>query len=255
VRRPLVLAAAAAALALAVVAPTLRWGADAPPASASAVEILRGAARAEGGASARPDQFLYTRSVESALSSNEATGEWRIGKPQEREQWIAVDGARAGLMRRSSGDGPAKETQLEPGLVLPPDLPAEATAVRAYLDEHGSDTKYTQGQGVFTLAADLLRTGAVPPQMRAALFEALATVPGVANLGRVEDALGRPADAVALDFAQGWRVQLLFAPDDRSFLGSQEVRTTAADGVPAGTVTDDFAVDVSAVVDAAGDRP
>ncbi|KRC61455.1 hypothetical protein ASE14_11340 [Agromyces sp. Root81] len=100
--------------------------------------------------------------------------------------------------------------------------------------------------------ADTLRTGAVPADLRAAMYEAAAMIPGVtvteeqANLdGRVGIAIGR------LEEADGARQDLIIDPATGQLIGERRVQTRDDGfGFPAGTTTSWTAVTTS-VVDAA----
>ncbi|GAB1692567.1 CU044_5270 family protein [Krasilnikovia sp. M28-CT-15] len=95
-------------------------------------------------------------------------------------------------------------------------------------------------------AADALRTGLLPADLRAALYRALALVPALkvvessANLdGRIGTALGMDTD--------GERHDILIDPATGEFIGERQTNTRAADGVKADTTTSYTAVSTSTV--------
>ncbi|MGI8417075.1 MAG: CU044_5270 family protein, partial [Nakamurella sp.] len=114
---------------------------------------------------------------------------------------------------------------------------------------HGSDPNTE----MLVYATDALRTGLLPADLRAALYRALAKVPGMeiadstANLdGRVGVAFGIQ-DAIQRD-------ETIIDPANGSFIGEREISTQAEGGIPAGTVTGYTAV-TTAVVDTIGQPP
>ncbi|MBV9092274.1 MAG: CU044_5270 family protein [Streptosporangiaceae bacterium] len=64
----------------------------------------------------------------------------------------------------------------------------------------------------------------LPPRLGAALFQALARIPGVYLIPHVTDYAGRPGMAVAMT-SYGQRQELIFDPNTYQYLGSQTVLT------------------------------
>jgi len=60
----------------------------------------------------------------------------------------------------------------------------------------------------FNLSADIMTWGYAPPELRAALFEVMADLPGIELMGRTEDALGRVGVAIGYTH-DGERQELL----------------------------------------------
>jgi len=90
---------------------------------------------------------------------------------------------------------------------------------------------------VLVYAADALRSGLLPADLRAALYQALEKLPGLqitehtANLdGRVGTALGMTS--------RGTRQDIIIDPKTGAFIGERTVLTKSADGLKAGTVTE-----------------
>ncbi|WP_430645322.1 CU044_5270 family protein [Agromyces sp. GXS1127] len=101
--------------------------------------------------------------------------------------------------------------------------------------------------------ADRLRIGNVPAELRAAMYEAAALIPGVefvddqATLdGRTGVAIGRVEDA------WGTRVEIIVDPTTGEFIGDREVLLRDQDGVPTGTALSWTTV-TTTVVDSAPD--
>lgn len=113
--------------------------------------------------------------------------------------------------------------------------------------------KQTLGTGqsvdgaAFGFIADLLRTGVVPADLRAALYKAAAMIPGVtvtegqANLdGRTGVAIGRLETGPAQT-----RQDLIIDPGTGLLIGERSVLTQAQEGIPAGTATTWTAIETS----------
>lgn len=112
--------------------------------------------------------------------------------------------------------------------------------------------KQTLGQGqsvdgeALVFIADLLRTGVVPADLRAALYKAAAMIPGVtitegqANLdGRTGIAIGRTEES------SDGRQEIIIDPETGLLIGERVVLTQAYGVMPAGTVMSWTAVETS----------
>jgi hypothetical protein len=109
---------------------------------------------------------------------------------------------------------------------------------------------------VFVEIADALREAPQPPRLRAALYRALALVPGVQFLGNVHDRLGRAAVGVAFTEHTGLRQELLFDPETAEILNERQVVAHPVQGLRAavGTAIEDIVYTKRAVTDAT-ERP
>ncbi len=106
--------------------------------------------------------------------------------------------------------------------------------------------------GPFVYAADALRTGRVPADLRAALYRALLLLPGI-EVGEADDQDGPRHILLAVD--DGVRCnEILISSTDGQFAGERATLTRDVRGLTAGTVTTDTAVRV-AIVDALGQLP
>lgn len=146
-------------------------------------------------------------------------------------------------------------------------LPASPAALLEYIHKYYA-TSYAQQIAAQQAAGGPVTVGSVaawdftwvrftldfvtvlPPQLRAAMFQALARIPGVHLIPQVTDYAGRPGAAVAMT-ADGQRNELIFSPDTYQYLGSETVVTQSAPGLPAGTVVQAIALLKTAVVSTA----
>ncbi|MGY0236827.1 CU044_5270 family protein [Longispora urticae] len=242
-----------------------------PVANAEAGVVLHGAAdsaRQDPELTARPDQYVYVESV---------TWYPKEGEPGQTtvRTWLSVDGTRDGLV--SSGlpdrtgaaehplpgcrDGRAAEWEQggalstdrtrpctpEPGYLA--EVPVDPVRARAklYQDTEGDD----RDQQAFAAVGALLTGGYVAPAARAALFTAVATIPGVQVVRDVADAAGRLGVAVART-DRGTRYELLFDPATYALRGWQQ---RPVDGTMDMRMLRPVAFVRVAVVDRAGQLP
>ncbi|MEV4142261.1 CU044_5270 family protein [Amycolatopsis sp. NPDC049691] len=225
-------AAATAVIALAPTAP------PAPPAAAGPQEILyraAAAARALPDAEPRPDQFLYTRT--------------RLADGRENEFWASADGTRDGFeilfgheteiagcrdgKRVRKDHGRTVTSRCEPRPAAHPDLPTDADAMLAYLHRstYGEgDTRHDLGREVVDLAGGYLR-----PAARAALYEAVAKVPGLVARTDAKDATGRAVLGITWDSTTehgiGNQDEFLFDPVTFAYLGDGTTGVVVGQGI------------------------
>jgi hypothetical protein len=257
---------------------------DGPPGpSAEAAEVLQRAARAAAAEPAprvRGDQFVYVESTTTHLSVSVDGGTAeRWLQRSHRKAWLSVDGSRTGLVRerllpprplpgqalpaqaRAEPTGRWQDTPLEPVPDATPDMLPYATELPTepermleyvYANSHGDNPRHQQA---WITVGDLLRERLLPPEARAALFEAAARIPGVIVVRDSVDAAGRHGTAVAV-VHDGVRQELIFHPRTYRLLGERGVVVDpAAAGAPKGAVIDWTAQLRQAVVDRAGTAP
>jgi hypothetical protein len=99
----------------------------------------------------------------------------------------------------------------------------------------------TLGQDMFGVYMQLLKWDPITPQVRAAVFRDLATLPGVRSAGPMSDPLGRPGFGIAMASSQGQAGEeeiLVVAPGTGALLADEYVATgpggPAAKSVPSG---------------------
>ncbi|MGH2655368.1 MAG: CU044_5270 family protein [Actinomycetota bacterium] len=293
-RRLAVIPAGAGALALALIVGSMLLPAGRGTISAEAAVVLRSAARVAGAQPPVPSdgRYRYTRSEDAYLGTYvERGGSFSVLLPQRREIWVAPDGS-GRLREDESGEpiflgprdrstweasgrpaleesGPSDQT-FQPGGLYYADLTGYSTdpdELYGQIQRRAEGPK-TSGEPVpegapaavkmFTIVGDLLRETAAPPELRAALYEVAARIPGVILVGEVTDPVGRPGMAVAMaSEADGVRRELVFDPETSELLAERQVllrRVRWVDAAP-GTVIGWAAYLKSGTVDSTSARP
>ncbi|MDQ2585123.1 CU044_5270 family protein [Saccharothrix yanglingensis] len=196
-------------------------------------------------------------------------GEEYLVRPQEtdRRDWLVgtEEQARAAGVRleptpqaevRGRCDRTCRE---EPGTWQAPNekfltgLPREPEQLLRRLLDDSRGRGSSESQEVLVYAADLLRSGRVPADLRAALFRALALLPGLEVADRSANLDGRKGVALAVTDGEA-RQEVLVDPATGEFIGERRVLTEPDDSLPAGTVVWSSSVE-TAVVDGLGARP
>jgi hypothetical protein len=234
---------AAAGLAAAVAAAIVLFSAGTPgspsPAEPEPVRILLAAAakaRTLPDVTPRPDQFVYTKT-------------W-LADGRENETWASVDGTHDGLAfvygheTEVAGCRDGKSVQKEshgrtvtsrcvPHPAAPADLPTTADAMLAYLHKstYGEgDTLHDLGNEVVALAGGYLR-----PAARAALYEAVAKVPGLVARTDAKDATGQAVLGITwnstTEHGIGNQDEFLFDPVTFAYLGSGTTGVVVNQGI------------------------
>jgi hypothetical protein len=217
---------------------------------------------------------------------------WVMATPKfssgaERTRWEAA-GSPSPLEASRSGFPGAKILELSPGvmdveykeggkLVDLSALPTEAKALRLALEagearglSGGPETfggSITIGQVTSELWFILDQPDATPA-LRAAVFGALAEVPGIEIDSDATDLVGRSGTAISLEgtesnkygsFGPGLRVEYIFDPQTSEVLGSREIITDPAKaaqlGISVGTAIREVAYLGSGIVDSTQERP
>ncbi|MFG2027477.1 CU044_5270 family protein [Streptomyces sp. NPDC048825] len=254
------------------------------------LERLAVAAGEERPADIRNDQFVYTKREayhwkmdpdKGVPGGCDGTDEgYEYG---ERELWESVDGRSGGLSRELQGNG--EIIQREIARQLPgkntanfyrqaEELPTDPEAMRRWLygldpGEKPSGSKSADASA-FAKAGNLLTTNLLPPKVAAALYRALAEIPGLIAVSDAEDAAGRTGVAVALDVSGAFgtairgsqgkaRAELIFDEKASAFLGESvvnlEAPTEKCDPLEAGDLVSSTAVLARGVVDMTSRRP
>lgn len=177
--------------------------------------------------SPRPDQFIYTESVAVYRELRPAGTLVRERQVQVRA-WRSVDGTHEGLTQTLIGDA----WQGSPIPVCRPDsclpaqsaagLPADPEAMYQYLyrTDPGQWSAQTTGadERALSRAADVLRLSQHLPAVQAAVFQAMARIPGVSLRLDAADVAGRHGIALAYT-GKGNETELIFEPGTYKYLG------------------------------------
>ncbi len=247
---------AVAALAVGVTLASLPGGTHSPgqagtapghtvvPAVLTAKQVLDSAAAAalsQPGTAPRPSQFVYTK----------VTG----GGGHGTQTWLSVDGTRNGLFKGygatgtttilgcangerhipSPGyngkpytgpakpkapvplDGPVITTPCTPQPAFFPAMPTTARAMPAYLAQK-QGVRLNDINDVAKVVGGIFQSDYLLPAQRAALYEFLATTPGLTLERNVKDISGRPGIGVGWSF-MGSKAMLVFDPSTHILLG------------------------------------
>jgi len=132
---------------------------------------------------------------------------------------------------------------------LPRDVDKLYDRLRGETRDHGNDADLE----MLVYVADVLRTGLVPPDLRAALYRTLAKVDGLQITEQVANLDGRKGTAYGIS-AKGQRHDVIVDPETGQFIGERELAEQAFDDIPAGTITQYTSV-ATAVVPGMGSKP
>jgi hypothetical protein len=193
------------------------------------------------GAPPRPDQFVYTK-----------VGD---GGGRVAQTWLSVDGSRNGLMEGQGSigtttilgcvngkrqirlpgyngkpytgptkpkapvplDGPVVTVPCTPQPAFLPAMPTAASAMPAYLAKT-LGVRLNDINDVAKVVGGMFQSDYLLPAQRAALYEFLATTPGLTLERNVKDVSGRPGIGVSWSF-MGSKAVLIFDPSTYTLLG------------------------------------
>jgi hypothetical protein len=298
--RPRLIAAGVTVAALLIALPIGIFGGSGKvqPAVGQVLREAAAVAAAQEPLAPGPGQFLFTRSESAYLQSvayspycgthacdrehpSDATEEWSVLVPSEREAWISF-GSRQGRVRTVSGKprfvsadqragwvaagspplpraGQVEDSALSGASILDAsELPTDPATLRRMIEAR--EIRGVEGPPgeaeTFTLIGDMLRESYLPAAVRAAIYELTAELPSVELLGEVEDPVGRPGTGIAYtDRRRGTRHELIFDPETSALLGErQSIVRSGAFGfkAPPGTPVGYAAYLESKVVDSVG---
>ncbi|MER6159528.1 CU044_5270 family protein [Streptomyces sp. NPDC001868] len=263
---------------------------DATRSDRSAAALLERIAKGAGKRTLPPvrnDQFVYTERDDY---------HWKVdpGKPATgcpmtseghpfgiREVWWSVDGQHVGLSREHKDGGKvversvAKQLPAKNGVAYfreaESELPTDADAMYRYLYGLKDDAARPSGakaadRNAFEKASALLSEQLLPPKVEAALYLALARIPGLVVYEGAVDGAGRKGVSVSLegswpgDYGQGpTRHELLFDTRTLYFLARNSVNVdppaNACQVLEPGDLVSSVAILDRGVVDRTGERP
>jgi hypothetical protein len=253
---PALSAAVAVALGVVIVAVVIAFGSGSTaPSSAAAAELQRLAGVAAAQRSATPPASGYFLHVASIQAGGVVQGNCTAIVPQRRQIWINAAGAGRILeipdhpsflsaqdrltcersheamlrdsMQRSDTWYAAGCYDLGDASRLTGSFEDPQTLLRKMHAIHGGPSGPSAD---FETAGDFLRESDASPALRAAIYRAAATIPGVRLVGPVTDRLGRHGIAMSLtshDSAyRDTTFELIFAPRDSTLLAEQITRTS-----------------------------
>ncbi|WP_149830108.1 CU044_5270 family protein [Streptomyces tailanensis] len=249
-RRPAFVAPVVAATltAAVVVGGTVTQNAAAPPRPEarstserpSAAEVLERIARAAekrpGPGKAGDDQFVYIKSTEDAADASfDDTCAIQAVNLYDFESWTSVDGTLWGLDRSYGNGKQTYEEKQHPkakssGAKAPmnyravQELPTDPEKMYVWLHK-GNNSRSRSDDSAFQTASEILSENLVPPQVSAALFRAVAELPGVTVKFGVKDALGRGGISIGRtpDEARTERIEWIFDEETLEYLGERMV--------------------------------
>ena len=268
------LAAGAAAAAVAAIGITAPRDAD-----VSASAMLRDAAASTSDPEVGHGQFLRLATTASylALSSVDGRVETTIGylESRRRDLYIPADaasrplatttyvaptqffgpGAEAFAARETGDRGDGGVVAAPAALATDPTRPVEDQAAMprdpAALLRYLTDYRYQAGpsdENVFAHVVDLLRSGTVRSDLRAALYQAIALMPSVVVTERQATLDGRVGTAIGLrDPARDTRQEIIIDQATGEFIGVRLVTIDGFGEIPPGTPLEYTALSTSVV--------
>jgi len=130
------------------------------------------------------------------------------------------------------------------------DLPRDPDALVRRIEAAPRGAGETDESHVFDTISELLRTGLVPADLRAAMYRALATLPDVVVTEEQASLDGRTGTAIGLPHWSGTEQHdVIVDPTDGAYIGERSIQTRRTGSIPAGTVIDSVTVRVTAVDD------
>jgi RNA polymerase sigma-70 factor (ECF subfamily) len=160
-------------------------------------------------------------------------------------------GIPAEVLRANNG-----EFNGSPPLVADPSaLPRDPLQLLHHFQDQARGAGSSLDAETFVVIADYLRTGTVPADLRAALYEVLALIPGVDVIDRQATLDGRTGIAIGRDASYGpmtTRSEIIIDPSTGLVIGEREVVLQAEGPVPVGTAITSTSV-LTMVVDSAPD--
>lgn len=128
------------------------------------------------------------------------------------------------------------------------DLPREGKALIDHFNARYQGGSASRDEDNFVRITDLLRTGLIPADLRAGLYEALALIPGV-NASEQTNFDGKPGIAIGRSepLRAGQRDEIIIDPATGLVIGERTVMTYAAFGLGTNSLMGHTAIDYSIV--------
>ncbi|MCK2213442.1 CU044_5270 family protein [Actinomadura sp. ATCC 31491] len=181
------------------------------------------------GQAPNPGQWLYVKQLQAPQSADGGYGV-DLSRREIGEEWNSVDGLQTAALFPNGkllvqGNHPGlSAAELARRPVTPEGLLAKIRQKLAdmHISWTGTDAPPSMDERLFQAVYQIMGTQALPPEVRAALFRGLATIPGVSVNQNAVDADGR--QGVAFSYSDGWtRYDLILDPVDFRFLGTYGV--------------------------------
>jgi hypothetical protein len=150
-------------------------------------------------------------------------------------------------------------------------LPTEAPALRQEAEGNeldyigfnhvdGKEPKQLDAQEAKEELLNVLQEGFPSPPLQAAIFNALAELPGISVLTDVTDGAGRTGAAIVARVEGGVQWQTIFDPETGEFLGTRGIlddpaASSGLQEIPAGTLIDERDFLANGVVDSTDETP
>lgn len=128
------------------------------------------------------------------------------------------------------------------------DLPRDGKALIDHFNAQYQGGSASRDEDNFGRIADLLRTGLIPADLRAGLYEAMALIPGV-NASEQTNFDGKPGIAIGRSepLRAGQRAEIIIDPANGRVIGERQVMTYAAFGFGANNLMGHTAIDYAIV--------
>ncbi|WP_427017064.1 CU044_5270 family protein [Pseudarthrobacter sp. P1] len=194
----------------------------------------------------RSDEWVWNRSARVPTTFfDEASKEKALADYEE----MTRNGPTGELLR--GVDGKFYGTPEEDVAATAASLPRDPRALLdAFYQQARGKGPSPEGEAL-VLMADLLRTGRVPADLRAALYKAAALIPGITIVDEQATLNGRTGIAIGrVEPKRNTRQDIIIDPDTGMLIGERQVLTAAQGPVPAGTAVGWTAIQTS-VVDSA----
>lgn len=256
-----VLAVAGGAVVLALVGGNLHMTAQ----SAQAAAVLRAVAADSStfaDATPGPGQYVlsHTRANWAVIAVDESGVDSARMNIQTLDVYVPYDPADDWVLDRDWGDvAPggreiirARDGEFYGGPWLSQDLdklPRGGQELLTYFDSQYVGGSASRDEDNFVRIVDLLRSGLVPADLRAGLYEALALIPGVNTTDSVENLDGKVGVAIGRTewLRGGSRQEIIIDPATGLVIGERQIFSVAAFGFGVNNVTQLTAVETTVV--------
>ncbi len=196
----------------------------------------------------RDDDWVWFRPLSEPYGSfgpeSQAASEENFASIYAEHGKDYVEKLRAPAGRWYSGD-----SQVSPEALS--DLPRDPHRLLNFIYRTTLGAGPSQDGEALVFIADRLRSGVLPADMRASLYQAAALIPGVEFVEDQATLDGRTGTAIGRVEANGdFRQDIIVDPDTGLFIGERTTQLAAQDGIPANTITSWSAVTTTVVADA-----